>query len=104
KLSIAEAKKYSAKKVDVEMLLEEISEKFDRQQEKIDELESKIEKLFKTRPSNMNEFDIKAIVEEVLAQVGGGKGDAKLSKKVDSIEKQITQLSKNIEKLTSYVD
>jgi len=63
-------------------------------------------RLASKKTKSSSKIDIEAIVAEVLAQVGGseGKADIKMTKKVDGIEKQLTKLSKNIEKLTSYVD
>lgn len=79
-----------------------ISEKIEAQQERIEQLEGKIDKISGKKPQS----EIKSVVEEVLSQMGlaGGKEDTKLAKKVDSIEKQLAKLGKNIEKLTSYVD
>lgn len=82
--------------------LEIISDKFESQQEKIEALEAKIEKLENQKVSQ--ELDLKAVVAEVLTQVMETKDGIRLSKKVDSIERQLTKLGKNVEKLTSYVD
>ncbi|MEI8129544.1 MAG: hypothetical protein WCG95_08020, partial [bacterium] len=85
-------------------VLDEISKKFNEQQEKINSLENKIEKLIKeNRTKNV---DIKSVIKEILAQVQIPEviTDAKLTKKVDNIDKQLAKLSKGIEKITSYVD
>lgn len=102
--SIAEIKKNMPKKSETATLLDEISEKFEKQQEKIESLEEKIEKLAQVKKSK--EPDIKSIVEEVISQLGLGEGesDDKLTKKVEKIERQLSKISGNIEKLTSYVD
>ncbi len=60
-----------------------LSEKFDEQQERMDRLELKLERVL----SAIEDLD-----------------DSKLQKKVDKIDKQLTKLSSSIEKLTSYVD
>lgn len=86
KISVADLKKSMPKRSDIETILDEVSEKFNRQQEKIDSLEDKLEK----------------VLTHLLD--GGMKPDNKLSKKVDNIDKQLTKLSKGIEKLASYVD
>jgi len=106
KQSIAEIKKTVSKKTDLADMLDEISDKFEQQQIKIERLEEKIDELASKKTKSSSKIDIEAIVAEVLAQVGGseGKADIKMTKKVDGIEKQLTKLSKNIEKLTSYVD
>lgn len=83
---ISDLKKSMPKRVDVDNVLDEISERFDKQQVRIDSLELKIEKILE------------------LVDNGASKVDSKMTKKVDSIDKQLTKLSKSIEKLTSYVD
>lgn len=64
-------------------ILEELEERFENQESRIDRLERKIEKILST-------------LEE--------KDDMVLNNKVDKIEKQLSKLSANIEKLASYVD
>lgn len=83
---INDLRKTMPKRVDVDNVLDELSERFDKQQEKIDNLELKIEKLLD------------------LVENGASKVDSKANKKIDSIDKQLTKLSKSIEMLTSYVD
>lgn len=83
---VSDLKKTMPKRVDVDNVLDELSERFDKQQEKIDNLELKIEKLLD------------------LVENGASKVDSKANKKIDSIDKQLTKLSKSIEMLTSYVD
>lgn len=64
-------------------LLSELEEKFEQQEVRIDRLEMKLEKILST-------------LEE--------KDDIVLNRKVDKIEKMLSRLGTNIEKLTSYVD
>ena len=64
-------------------ILSELEEKFENQESRIDRLEMKIERILST-------------LEE--------KDDMVLNNKVDKIEKQLSRLSANIEKLASYVD
>ncbi len=60
-----------------------MSDRFDEQQERIDRIEMKLEKIL-------------SAIEDI--------DDTKLTKKVDKLDRQLTKLSNNIEKLTSYVD
>lgn len=83
---VGDLRKTMPKRVDVDNVLDEISERFDKQQARIDSLELKIEKLLD------------------LVENGASKVDSKANKKIDSIDKQLTKLSKSIEMLTSYVD
>ena len=64
-------------------LLSELENKFEQQEARIDRLEMKLEKILLT-------------LEE--------KDDMVLNRKVDKIEKMLSRLGTNIEKLTSYVD
>ena len=64
-------------------LLSELENKFEQQEARIDRLEMKLEKILST-------------LEE--------KDDMGLNRKVDKIEKMLSRLGTNIEKLTSYVD
>ena len=64
-------------------IIDEIQNKFEEQELRIDRLEMKLEKILST-----------------LEQ----KDDMMLNRKVDKIEKLISRLGTNIEKLTSYVD
>ena len=66
-----------------EELLSELENKFEQQETRIDRLEMKLEKILST-------------LEE--------KDDMVLNRKVDKIEKMLSRLGTNIEKLTSYVD
>lgn len=63
--------------------LANIEEKFEEQQERIDRLEMTIEKILNA-------------VEEI--------DDSKVTRKIDKLDKQLSKLSTNIEKLASYVD
>lgn len=83
---INDLKKTMPKRVDVDNVLDELSERFDKQQSRIDSLELKIEKLLD------------------LVENGASKVDSKANKKIDNIDKQLAKLSKSIEMLTSYVD
>jgi len=105
KKSVDDLKKTMPKKTDLETVFEKISKKFDKQQEKIKSLEEKIDKLSKVKEKT-KEVDIKAIVAEVVSQMAKPEvvTDAKMTKKVDNIDKQLAKLSKNIEKLSSYVE
>ena len=60
-----------------------ISDRFDEQQERMDRIEMKLEKIL-------------SAIEDI--------DDTKLTKKVDKLDRQLSKLSNNIEKLTSYVD
>lgn len=104
KQSIVELKQALPKKSDIKSVLDGVSEQFNQQQQKIDSLEEKIEKLVKKDKSK--EIDIDEIVEKLAAKlnVSASKPDVKLAKKVDNIDKQIAKLAKGIEKLSSYVD
>ena len=64
-------------------LLDELQLRFEKQEERISELEMKLDKILST-------------LEE--------KDDMVLNRKVDKIEKLLSRLGNNIEKLTSYVD
>lgn len=86
KLAVADLKKAMPKRTDIESIMDDISDKFDKQQTRIDSLERSIEKLL-----------------EQSIQIDA-KPDTKLAKKIDSIDKQLAKLGKGIEKLTSYVD
>lgn len=86
KLAVADLKKAMPKRTDIETIMDEISDRFDKQQARIDSLERSIEKLL-----------------EQSIQIDT-KPDTKLAKKIDSIDKQLAKLGKGIEKLTSYVD
>lgn len=86
KLAVADLKKAMPKRTDIESIMDEISDRFDKQQARIDSLERSIEKLL-----------------EQSIQIDT-KPDTKLAKKIDSIDKQLAKLGKGIEKLTSYVD
>lgn len=65
------------------LILDEIEQKFERQEERIDRLEMGLDKVL-------------SILEQ--------KNDTILERKVDNIEKMLSVLGTNIEKLTSYVD
>lgn len=106
KLSIAEIKKNMPKKSDTEEILDALSEKFEQQQAKIDTLEKQIEQLSTKEAPVISKDDLKSVLEEILSQVEplDKKFDVKLTKKVDSIDKQLAKLTKSIEKVTSYVD
>ena len=64
-------------------LLDDLQSRFVKQEERIDDLEMKLDKILST-------------LEE--------KDDMVLNRKVDKIEKMLSRLGTNIEKLTSYVD
>lgn len=64
-------------------LLNELENKFEQQEARIDRLEMKLDKVLST-------------LEE--------KDDMVLNRKVDKLEKMLSRLGNNIEKLTSYVD
>ncbi|MBP7212362.1 hypothetical protein KBA27_05955, partial [bacterium] len=107
KNAISEIKK-GLPKYDEDKLLNTISERFESQQEHIERLESKIEKLSTKRTTKSGTVDVKEIVEEVVARFEASmpkeKANTKLAKKVDNIEKQLTMLNEGLQKLTSYVD
>ena len=65
------------------VILDEIERKFEKQEERIDRLEMGLDKVL-------------SILEQ--------KDDTMLERKVDNIEKLLSALGTNIEKLTSYVD
>ncbi|MBQ6517036.1 hypothetical protein IJI31_07660 [bacterium] len=64
-------------------MLDLLEQKFENQQNRIDELEMKLDKLLGILDNNDNE---------------------QLNKKIGSIDKQLSKLNKSIERLTSYVD
>ena len=76
-------KNYENKIQDQAEIINSISERFEEQQERMDRLELTLEKIL-------------SAIEDI--------DDTKLQKKVDKLDKQLTQLSSSIEKLTSYVD
>ena len=80
KKNLAELKEAIPEKTEI---LDEIENKFEEQELRIDRLEMKLEKIL-------------SALEE--------KDDMMLNRKVDKIEKLISRLGTNIEKLTSYVD
>lgn len=86
KMALADLKQMTPRRSDVETILDEISTKFDKQQEKIISLEEKLELL--------------------LTQSGleDSKSDNKLSKKIDSIERQLSKLTESIATIASYVE
>lgn len=92
---------------DLEMFLDKFVRRIERQQDKIKTLEDKIEKLAKgkAKATPEPEVDIKAVVQEVLSKIElSEKPDEKLVKKMDGIDRRLTTLGKNIEKITSYVE
>lgn len=92
---------------DLEMFLDKFVRRIERQQDKIKSLEDKIEKLAKgkAKAAPEPEVDIKAVVQEVLSKIElSEKPDEKLVKKMDGIDRRLTTLGKNIEKITSYVE
>lgn len=105
-LEIEDVKMSMLKSYDLETLLDKFVKKFDKQEEKIKALETKIEKLSKGKTKAAPETDIKTIVQEVLAKIelSEAKPDDKLVKKMDGIDRRLTTLGKNIEKITSYVE
>lgn len=95
------------KSYDLEVILDKFVKKFEKQEEKIKALETKIEKLNKGKgkAAPEAETDVKSIVQEVLAKIElSEKPDEKLAKKMDGIDRRLTTLGKNIEKITSYVE
>lgn len=90
KKSVADLKNSLPKKQELESILDAVNEKFEQQEDKISSLEDKLDKVL----SLLSEKPAKA----------DPKADPKIAKKVDSIEKQLTKLTKGVEKLTSYVD
>lgn len=92
---------------DLEMFLDKFVRRIDRQQDRMKVLEEKIEKLSKsrTKAAPAPEVDVKAVVQEVLSKIElSEKPDEKLVKKMDGIDRRLTTLGKNIEKITSYVE
>lgn len=92
---------------DLEMFLDKFVRRIDRQQDRMKVLEEKIEKLGKsrTKAAPTPEVDVKAVVQEVLSKIElSEKPDEKLVKKMDGIDRRLTTLGKNIEKITSYVE
>lgn len=102
---IEDVKMSMLKSYDLDMVLDKFAKKFDKQQEKIKSLEEKIEKLTQQKTPS-KETDVKTIVREVLDKVKMPefKPDEKLAKKMDGIDRRLTTLGKNIEKITSYVE
>lgn len=103
---IEDIKMSMLKGYDLETLLDKFVKRFEKQEEKIKALETKIEKLSKGKAPSAKDTDIKSIVQEVLAKVELSelKPDDKLAKKMDGIDRRLTTLGKNIEKITSYVE
>lgn len=88
-------------------ILNSIEEKFDEQQERLSYFEKQISKLgnleekFEQQEERIDRLEM--TIEKILSAVED-IDDSKVNKKIDKLDKQLTKLSINIEKLTAYVD
>lgn len=88
-------------------ILNSLEEKFDEQQERLAFFETQISKLsgiedkFEEQQERIDRLEM--TIEKILSAVED-MDDTKVTRKIDKIDKQISKLSINIEKLASYVD
>ena len=88
-------------------ILNSLEEKFDEQQERLAFFETQISKLsgiedkFEEQQERIDRLEMS--IEKILSAVED-IDDSKVTRKIDKIDKQISKLSINIEKLASYVD
>lgn len=88
-------------------ILTSLEEKFDEQQERLSYFEKQISKLgtledrFDEQQERIDRLEM--TIEKVLSAVED-IDDSRVTRKIDKIDKQLTKLSTNIEKLASYVD
>jgi len=88
-------------------ILESLEEKFDEQQERLAFFEKQITKLsciedkFEEQQERIDRLEM--TIEKILSAVED-IDDTKVTRKIDKIDKQLSKLSINIEKLASYVD
>ena len=88
-------------------ILNSLEEKFDEQQERLGFFERQITKLltiedkFEEQQERIDRLEMS--IEKILSAVED-IDDTKVTRKIDKIDKQLSKLSVNIEKLASYVD
>ena len=88
-------------------LLNSLGEKFDEQQERLAYFEkhinkiSAIEERFEEQQERIDRLEL--ALEKILSAVED-IDDSKVTRKIEKIDKQLTKLSTNVEKLASYVD
>ncbi len=88
-------------------LLNSLGEKFDEQQERLAYFEkhinkiSSIEERFEEQQERIDRLEL--ALEKILSAVED-IDDSKVTRKIEKIDKQLTKLSTNVEKLASYVD
>lgn len=88
-------------------ILNSIEEKFDEQQERLSFFEKQLNKLgsledrFEEQQERIDRLEMS--LEKILSAVED-IDDSKVTRKIDKIDKQLSKLSTNIEKLASYVD
>ena len=88
-------------------ILNSIEEKFDEQQERLSFFEKQLSKLggledrFEEQQERIDRLEMS--LEKILSAVED-IDDSKVTRKIDKIDKQLSKLSTNIEKLASYVD
>lgn len=104
KHSIDKLKKDIPEQTDI---LNSIEEKFDEQQERLSYFEKQINKLanieekFEEQQERIDRLEM--TIEKILNAVED-IDDSKVTRKIDKLDKQLSKLSTNIEKLASYVD
>ena len=104
KHSIDKLKKDIPEQTDI---LNSIEEKFDEQQERLSFFEKQINKLasiedkFEEQQERIDRLEM--TIEKILNAVED-IDDSKVTRKIDKLDKQLSKLSTNIEKLASYVD
>lgn len=104
KHSIDKLKKDIPEQTDI---LNSIEEKFDEQQERLSYFEKQINRLanieekFEEQQERIDRLEM--TIEKILSAVED-IDDSKVTRKIDKLDKQLSKLSTNIEKLASYVD
>jgi predicted nuclease with TOPRIM domain len=81
--------------------LEEISEKVSPVADIKDALIADLEKKYEEQQNRMDRLEIK--LEKVISLLEENE-NGKLTKKVDNVEKQMKKLTQSVEKLTAYVE
>ncbi len=90
---------------DIEQTIHNLSDKVIEQEDKIDAIESKLDKVLAYQDETK---DIKALVEYIASQVSVTNekliGNDELAQKVVSIEKQLKKIEKSVSLITDYLD
>lgn len=90
---------------DIEQTIHNLSDKVFEQEEKIDAIESKLDKVLAYQDETK---DIKALMEYIASQVSVTNekliGNDELAQKVASMEKQLKKIEKSVNLITDYLD